>query len=100
MKQCRDHKYVRGRIEILDKILRWEWKFLFVGLKEKLNDSLDLAGYPKIRRKTLFNDQKFEKKIYQLQIKIINPKPWQIYDSKKVIFIKTGTSQRNRLNQK
>jgi len=70
------HKYVRGRIEILDKILRREWKYIFVDLKEKLNDSLDLAGYPKISRKTLFNDLKFEKKIYQLRIKIVNPKPW------------------------
>ena len=100
MKQSRNHKYVRGSFEILDKIQRWARKYIFVDLKEKLNGSLDLAGYPKISRKTLFNALKFEKKIYQLRIKIVNPKSWQIYDSKKVIFIKTGTSQRNRLNYK
>lgn len=61
MKQSRDHKYVRGRIEILDEILRGARKYTFVDLMEKLNESLELAGFPKISRKTLFNDLKFLK---------------------------------------
>ena len=61
MKQSRDHKYVRGRIEILDEILRSARKYTFVDLMEKLNESLELAGYPEICRKTLFNDLKFLK---------------------------------------
>jgi len=61
MKQTRDHKYVRGRIEILDEILRGARKYTFVDLMEKLNGSLELAGYPEISRKTLFNDLKFLK---------------------------------------
>jgi predicted DNA-binding transcriptional regulator YafY len=61
MKQSRDHKYVRGRIEILDEILRGVRKYTFVDLMEKLNGSLELAGYPEISRKTLFNDLKFLK---------------------------------------
>lgn len=61
MKQSRDHKYVRGRIEILDEILRGSRKYSFVDLMEKLNSSLELAGYPEISRKTLFNDLKFLK---------------------------------------
>ena len=61
MKQARDHKYVRGRIEILDEILRGARKYTFVDLMDKLNDSLELAGYPEISRKTLFNDLKFLK---------------------------------------
>lgn len=61
MKQSRDHKYVRGRIEILDEILRGARKYTFVDLMEKLNSSLELAGYPEISRKTLFNDLKFLK---------------------------------------
>ncbi len=61
MKQARDHKYVRGRIEILDEILRSAKKYTFVDLMEKLNESLELAGYPEISRKTLFNDLKFLK---------------------------------------
>jgi predicted DNA-binding transcriptional regulator YafY len=61
MKQSRDHKYVRGRIEILDEILRGARKYIFVDLMEKLNESLELAGYPEISRKTLFNDLKFLK---------------------------------------
>lgn len=61
MKQSRDHKYVRGRIEILDEILRGARKYTFVDLIEKLNESLELAGYPEISRKTLFNDLKFLK---------------------------------------
>jgi len=61
MKQSRDHKYVRGRIEILDEILRGARKYTFVDLMEKLNGSLELAGYPEISRKTLFNDLKFLK---------------------------------------
>ncbi len=61
MKQARDHKYVRGRIEILDEILRSSRKYTFVHLMEKLNSSLEFAGYPEISRKTLFNDLKFLK---------------------------------------
>jgi predicted DNA-binding transcriptional regulator YafY len=61
MKQSRDHKYVRGRIEILDEILRGTRKYTFVELMDKLNESLELAGYPEISRKTLFNDLKFLK---------------------------------------
>jgi predicted DNA-binding transcriptional regulator YafY len=61
MKQSRDHKYVRGRIEILDEILRGSRKYTFVELMDKLNESLELAGYPEISRKTLFNDLKFLK---------------------------------------
>jgi predicted DNA-binding transcriptional regulator YafY len=61
MKQSRDHKYVRGRIEILDEILRGTRKYTFVDLMEKLNSSLELAGYTEISRKTLFNDLKFLK---------------------------------------
>jgi predicted DNA-binding transcriptional regulator YafY len=61
MKQSRDHKYVRGRIEILDEILRGARKYTFIDLMDKLNGSLDLAGYPEISRKTLFNDLKFLK---------------------------------------
>ena len=61
MKQSRDHKYVRGRIEILDEILRGARKYTFLDLMEKLNGSLELAGYPEISRKTLFNDLKFLK---------------------------------------
>jgi predicted DNA-binding transcriptional regulator YafY len=61
MKQARDHKYVRGRIEILDEILRASRKYTFVDLMEKLNSSLEFAGYPEISRKTLFNDLKFLK---------------------------------------
>lgn len=61
MKQARDHKYVRGRIEILDEILRGSRKYIFVDLMDKLNKSLELAGYPDISRKTLFNDLKFLK---------------------------------------
>ena len=61
MKQARDHKYVRGRIEILDEILRASRKYTFVDLMEKLNSTLEFAGYPEISRKTLFNDLKFLK---------------------------------------
>ena len=61
MKQTRDHKYVKGRIELLDEMLRGTRKYTFVDLMDKLNDSLELAGYPSISRKTLFNDLKFLK---------------------------------------
>jgi hypothetical protein len=69
MKQSRNLKYVRVRIEILDKILEWARKYIFVDLNEKLNGSLDLTGYPKIYRKTLFRDLNIEKIFINYELK-------------------------------
>ncbi len=61
MKQIRDHKYVRGRIEILDEILGSNKKYTFIDLMSKLNQLLEITGFPPISRKTLFNDLRFLK---------------------------------------
>jgi predicted DNA-binding transcriptional regulator YafY len=83
MKQARDHKYVRGRIEILDEILRGSRKYTFVDLMDKLNSSLELAGYTEISRKTLFNDLKFLKEEKGAPInKPTNSDPFYYYTEK------------------
>lgn len=69
MKQSRNHKNFRVRSEILDKILGWARKCIFVDLNEKLNGSLELAGYSKINRKTLFSNLNIEKIFINYELK-------------------------------